>query len=285
MSQILHLTAEWDKHCIRAVETWGGSGIDDVSAGALLLLHHLLGLLQLSHIFVMSPPQIFHMSHHELDCTTRSSLLKVVYETFNFCYSFYCCYLLLKCFLIHSGPQHTCFHNASAYLMHGTKHLCCVGDSLHSPSKDVQRQLQRLQDLTALTVQTQALQCLKSHSVTSQAHLLSGGNMKIYLNHHTRTSRVSLPLVSSSWMFSSARLRACSSACSLCFRVYWSQRKDSANWEKAAWEQNICLYLFAVTEGLKMFHFPNIFCLVQSLSETNKDVYVSMNVAHKTHCM
>lgn len=51
------------------------------------------------------------------------------------------------------------------------------------------------------------------------------------------TSSVSLPLVSSSWMFSSARLRACSSACSLCFRVYWSQRKARAIWEKAACKQ------------------------------------------------
>lgn len=52
------------------------------------------------------------------------------------------------------------------------------------------------------------------------------------------TSRVSLPLLSSSWMFSSARLRACSSAWSLCFRVYWSQRKARAIWENATWDKN-----------------------------------------------
>lgn len=51
------------------------------------------------------------------------------------------------------------------------------------------------------------------------------------------TSRVSLPRLSSSWMFSSARLRACSSACSLCFRVYWSQRKARVICAKAFWKQ------------------------------------------------
>ena len=56
------------------------------------------------------------------------------------------------------------------------------------------------------------------------------------------TSRVSLPLVSSSWTFSSARLRSCSSACSRCFRVYWSQRKAMAIWAKADWEQRDHLF-------------------------------------------
>ena len=46
------------------------------------------------------------------------------------------------------------------YLVHSAEHLRCVGDSLHSPPEDVQTQLQPLQDRTALTVQTQALQSL-----------------------------------------------------------------------------------------------------------------------------
>lgn len=49
------------------------------------------------------------------------------------------------------------------YLVHSSEHLGCVGDSFHGATDDVQRQLQPLQDLTALTVQTQALQCLKTH--------------------------------------------------------------------------------------------------------------------------
>lgn len=55
---------------------------------------------------------------------------------------------------------------ASVYLVHSSEHLSCVGDSLHRATEDVQRQLQPLQDRTALTVQTQALQCLKTHTNT-----------------------------------------------------------------------------------------------------------------------
>lgn len=107
---------------------------------------------------------------------------------------------------------------ASGYLVYGPEHLSCVGDSFHGPTEDVQRELQSLQDLTALTVQTQALQRLKAHTantdVSPSVYWLTSDPVAL------RTSRVSLPLVSSSWTFSSARLRACSSACSLCFRVY-----------------------------------------------------------------
>lgn len=124
----------------------------------------------------------------------------------------------------------------SAYLVHSSEHLCCVGDPLYSPTEDVQGQLQPLQDLTAFTVQTQPLQHLKTHTHTL-VNLLSDGDV----NAHFRspgsycTSSVSLPLVSSSWMFSSARLRACSSACSLCFKVYWSHLKAMAIWPKVVW--------------------------------------------------
>lgn len=55
---------------------------------------------------------------------------------------------------------------ALLYLMYGTKHLCRVRDPLHGASEDVQGQLQLLQDLAALAVQTQALQYLKSHRIT-----------------------------------------------------------------------------------------------------------------------
>lgn len=50
--------------------------------------------------------------------------------------------------------------------MHSAEHLSRVGDSFHGPTEDVQRELQPLQDLTARTVQTQALQCLKTHTNT-----------------------------------------------------------------------------------------------------------------------
>lgn len=50
--------------------------------------------------------------------------------------------------------------------MHGTEHLCCVREPFHGASEDVQGQLQLLQDLAALVVQTQALQYLKSHRIT-----------------------------------------------------------------------------------------------------------------------
>lgn len=49
---------------------------------------------------------------------------------------------------------------ASVYLVHSTEDLSRVGDSLHGSGEDVQRQPQPLQDLTALTVHTQVLQCL-----------------------------------------------------------------------------------------------------------------------------
>jgi len=58
------------------------------------------------------------------------------------------------------------------YLVHSTEHLCCVGDSLHCPSEDIQTQLQPLKDVTALAVQTQALQCLKAHIVRRAPALL-----------------------------------------------------------------------------------------------------------------
>lgn len=54
----------------------------------------------------------------------------------------------------------------SGYLVYGPEHFSCVGNSLYSSTEDVQRQLQPLQDLTALTVQTQPLQCLKTHTNT-----------------------------------------------------------------------------------------------------------------------
>lgn len=56
--------------------------------------------------------------------------------------------------------------NASLHLMNSAEHLRCVGDPLNRPSEDVQRQLQLLQDVTALTVQTQALQGLQTHTNT-----------------------------------------------------------------------------------------------------------------------
>ena len=52
----------------------------------------------------------------------------------------------------------------SVYLVHGAEHLGCVRDSFHRPTEDVQRQFQPLQDRTALTVQTQALQGLETHT-------------------------------------------------------------------------------------------------------------------------
>lgn len=70
-------------------------------------------------------------------------------------------------------------------------------------------------------------------------YLFSGGVIKTHFRSSVLycTSKVSFPLLSSSWTFSSARFRACSSACSLCFRVYWSQLKARVIWEKAVCEQ------------------------------------------------
>lgn len=53
------------------------------------------------------------------------------------------------------------------YLVDGTEHLGCAGDPLYCPSQDVQRKLQPLQDAAAFTVQTQSLQCLKTHTILS----------------------------------------------------------------------------------------------------------------------
>lgn len=50
--------------------------------------------------------------------------------------------------------------------MHSTEHLRCARDPFHGPAEDVQGQLQLLQDLAPLAVQTQALQYLKSHRIT-----------------------------------------------------------------------------------------------------------------------
>lgn len=52
------------------------------------------------------------------------------------------------------------------YLVHSSKHLSCVGDALHRPTEDVKRELQPLQHLAALAVQTQALQCLQENPLT-----------------------------------------------------------------------------------------------------------------------
>lgn len=54
--------------------TWRSSGVGDAPAG-VLPLDLLLGLHQLHLMFAISPPQILHVSHHELDCTAHSSLL------------------------------------------------------------------------------------------------------------------------------------------------------------------------------------------------------------------
>ncbi len=69
------------------------------------------------------------------------------------------------------------------YLVHSAKHLSRVGDSFHSPSEDVQRQLQPLQDLTALTVQTQALQCLQKHTNTHVLLLSLVVLLRLFSNH------------------------------------------------------------------------------------------------------
>lgn len=139
------------------------------------------------------------------------------------------------------GPQ---------YLMHSSEHLGCVGDSFHGAAKDVQRQLQPLQDPAALTVQTQALQHLKTHIRALGERLIPFIHRSLVIHG---TSRVSRPLVISRWTFSSARFRACSSACSLCFRVYWSQRKARAIWEKAVCQQKQHLLLCCSLLYIKQF--------------------------------
>lgn len=96
----------------------------------------------------------------------------------------------------------------------------------------------------------------------TREHLLCGSVIQKCISQHqswTRTSSVSRPLASSSWTLSSARLRACSSACSRCFRVNWSQREASAIWEKAAWEHNNnnnsrILYTEIMRDRLTIFH-------------------------------
>lgn len=60
------------------------------------------------------------------------------------------------------------------HLMNSTEHLRRVGDALNRPAEDVQRQLQLLKDVTAVTVQTQALQGLQT-----QTHSLRGSNLKV----------------------------------------------------------------------------------------------------------
>lgn len=126
-----------------------------------------------------------------------------------------------------------------SYLVHSSEHLSRVGDSFYSPAQDIQRKLQPLQDLVAFTVQAQGLQCLdahiSTHTVILKVFFFPFRSAFTGLARCLHTSSVSFPLLSSSWMFSSARFRACSSACSLCFRVYWSQRRARAIWEKAVW--------------------------------------------------
>lgn len=60
------------------------------------------------------------------------------------------------------------------------------------------------------------------------------------------TCRVSLVWLSSICRFSCATARSCSSAWSLCGRVYWSQRNDMANWKKALWgkEKSVSVHHF-----------------------------------------
>lgn len=60
---------------------------------------------------------------------------------------------------------------SSVYLVDGTEYLRCAGDPLNCPTEDVQREFQPLQNAAALTVQTQALQCLKTHNHTCTSSL------------------------------------------------------------------------------------------------------------------
>lgn len=61
--------------------TWGCGRIDAISVGAWMLLHHLLHFFQFCYVFVMTPPQALHMSHHELHCATHPSLLTRIHTS------------------------------------------------------------------------------------------------------------------------------------------------------------------------------------------------------------